>query len=404
MIPDSVIARSVAAVKKYGSLRKAGVAIGVDRATIARHLDRVKFKPEQKPKVDPIEAERTRAAQAAERKEHITAVKELAFRKFLSKLVANEVQPLPATPITQLPKKSKTAHHRFPLLCLTDWHFEERVESAGVHGLNSFDIETACRRVWRVVQACRAWKRDFEASGRFRIPELTVALMGDFLTGTLHGLERHSDAPNVVRAALWCADLLTLALRDLATEFGKLNIVGVVGNHGRLPDDKKVPTKDPTRSWDYLVYEIARRRLENTPGLNWNLPEAYGVLFEVGGHWCYSAHGNFIPNSFGVVGYGMRRFNSALSGNLQAAGKPIKYSFFGHWHASNSSEFAGMESFICPSLIGTQEYGFLKGGSVSKSAQQLFIFDRDLGLCSQERIYGEGGDGDSYRGAYKVAA
>ena len=35
-------------------------------------------------------------------------------------------------------------------------------------------------------------------------------------------------------------------------------MVGTVGNHGRLPDDKKVPSKDPTRSWDYLAYLFAR--------------------------------------------------------------------------------------------------------------------------------------------------
>ena len=77
----------------------------------------------------------------------------------------------------------------------------------------------------------------------------------------------------------------------------------------------------------------------------------------------------------------------------------MKYAFFGHFHSANSSEFAGIEAFICPSLIGTQEYGFLAGGSVNRSAQELFLFSPELGLVSRERLYGEGG---GYSGTYEV--
>jgi hypothetical protein len=90
---------------------------------------------------------------------------------------------------------------------LTDWHFEELLQSVvpgrGVlPASTTYDIPTACRRgSGRVVR-----RPGVEAGHRGRragsgCPELTVALNGDFLTGTLHGLERHSDAPNVVRAA-----------------------------------------------------------------------------------------------------------------------------------------------------------------------------------------------------------
>lgn len=323
---------------------------------------------------------------------------EKSFRSYLAKLVKDAARPMPAISCRVKPAKPVVNHtERFPLLSLNDWHFEEVVNDAAVMGLNSYGIPTACRRVWRIVDSCRAWKRDIEAGGRFLIPELTVALNGDFLTGTLHGLERHSSAPNVVRAALACGDLIALALRDLAEEFPSIRVVGTVGNHGRLPDDRKVPTKDPTRSWDYLAYGIAQRRLENVQHVRWILPEAYGVTYEVGGWQCYQAHGNFIPQSLGIVGYGIRRFTSALASNLAAAGKPLKYALFGHWHQSNSAEFAGLTTFISPSLIGTQEYTFLSGGSVNRAAQLLLVFDKSLGHVTTEVLYGDGhGTGGTY--------
>lgn len=384
---------------KTGSYARTARTLDIPESTVYWHVRcSPKATENGKPEVDPVEQQREKDRQKAREREHVDAVKELAFRDFLANLVEESVPPYPRFPAASKPS-TKSGHERHALLTLTDWHFEERVKAEGVLGLNSYDIDTACRRVYRVIQAARHWKRDLEAGKRFHVPHLTVALMGDLVTGTLHGLERHTEAPNIVRAALGCGDLVALALQDLAQEFGAIRVVGVAGNHGRLPDDRKVPTKDPTRSWDYLTYQVAKRRLAGMPNIEWNFPESYGVIFDVADHMCYVSHGNFIPNNLGVIGYGIRRFTSNLSSNLNAAGKQLKYAFFGHWHQSSAAEFAGLSSFICPSLIGTQEYSFLSGGAVNKPAQCLFVFDRELGLVSQETLYGEG---KAYDGKYEI--
>lgn len=348
---------------------------------------------------DPVERQRERDRTKAHEREYVEALKEHSFRKFLTELVRDNVRPLDKPAYKPPRKASKSGHKRYPLLTLNDWHFEEKVNPEGVLGLNEYSIATACRRVHRIVNACIAWKVDMESGGQYVMPELVIAGLGDMVTGTLHNLEKHSGAPNIVRAALACGDLFALAISDLAGEFGKVTVHGVSGNHGRLPDDRKVPTKDPTRSWDYLVYATAARRLAHDDRVTFNIPNGYGHLFHVGSHHCYMAHGNFIPNNLGVVGYGVRRFAASLGSNLSAAGKPLKYCFFGHWHSAHGSEFAGMECFIAPSLIGTQEYSFLQGGSVNRPAQSLFVFGEEHGLLSQERLYG---DGKGYKGSYKV--
>ncbi len=352
------------------------------------------------PPVDPAAKERERAKSKAERDEFVSAAKEVAFRQVLVDAIKESVPPMPRLAAPK-PKKQSKATEWHPLLNLNDWHFEERVRSEGVLGLNEYDIDICCSRVHRVVKSLIHWKHNFEAGGRFTLPTITVALLGDMMTGTLHGLERHSSATNVVRAAIACGDLIALAIADLAREFETVKVVGVVGNHGRLPDDRKVPTKDPTRSWDYLAYQIALRRLTNQPNVSFDFPGSYGVLFPVAGHLCYAAHGNFIPNNLGIVGYGVRRYMSSLAGALQAVNKPLKFGFFGHWHQSSSAEFGGMQTFICPSLIGTQEYSFLNQGSVNKPAQDCFLFDKDLGLVGRLPFYGEG---QEYDGVYEVAA
>jgi hypothetical protein len=193
------------------------------------------------------------------------------------------------------------------------------------------------------------WKRDAEAAGRVVMPELTVCLNGDFLTGTLHGLEKHSDAPNIVRAALACGDLIALALRDLAADFPAVSVVGVSGNHGRLPDDRKVPTKDPTRSWDYLAYEVARAGWTTCGTSPGTCPTPTACCSESAGTSATQAHGNFIPNNLGVVGYGVRRFTSSLASNLRRPASRCGTPSSATGTRPTAAEFAGIEAFICPS-------------------------------------------------------
>lgn len=347
----------------------------------------------------PEEQQRRNRELAAERESLREIAGEKSLRTFLDRLIRDAADTFPRVPpLARAKKTGAKKTQRFPLLHLSDWHFEEVVKPAAVMGLNEYNTEIAARRVYRVVQAFLDWHRTQEAGGNV-MPEVVVALNGDFLTGVLHGLERHSSAPNVVRATLACGRLIALAIRDLAAAFPSVRVYGTVGNHGRLPDDKKVPTKDPTRSFDYIAYAFAKELLRDTKHITFELPESYGAVYDVGGHTCYQGHGNFIKQQLSIIGYGMRKFVSNLAANMGAAGHALRYAFFGHFHQASSAEFAGVTAFIGPSLIGTQEYGFLSGGSVNRPAQQAYIFDRELGCVSTETLYGEG---PGYDGTYDV--
>lgn len=386
--------------------------LGIHRNTTVRYRDNPHLladvvagdpPPAKAAKVEkPVESAEDKAKRARElaiEREALRAVEgEKSFRHFLDTLVRDAAFPFkPVAPPARASRGAKQTT-RYPVLHLSDWHFEEIVKPAAVMGLNEYDAGVAARRVYRVVRAFLDWCRTQRAGGN-AMPELLVALNGDFLTGVLHGLERHSSAPNVVRATLACGRLIALALRDLAANFPSVRVVGTVGNHGRLPDDKKVPTKDPTRSFDYIAYALARELLRETPHVAFTLPDSYGAVYDVGGHTVYQGHGNFVKQQMGIVGYGMRRFVANLAANMGAAGHSLRYALFGHFHQASSAEFAGVTAFIGPSLIGTQEYGFLSGGSVNRPAQQAFVFDRELGHVSTETLYG---DGPGYDGAYEV--
>lgn len=354
---------------------------------------------------DPVAAEKARVERESTQRQAKAGLKEVVFREWLSGVIAERADLLDPPPAyVPPPALKRNAHHLYPLLHFSDWHFEEIVRPCGVLGMNAYDTGVARRRVYRVVQAFRAWAADQRASGRCRMPELVVALNGDFLSGVLHKAEMNADTRNVVVAAIDCGRLIAAAVRDLAADFPRVRVYGTVGNHGRLPDDKKVDTKNPTRSFDFIAYEFARESTRAVKNVEWDIPDSYLAMYQVAGsHWCVQGHGNFVKQQLGIVGYGMRRQVSNLAANLGAAGRRVRYAFFGHFHNSNSAEFAGVKTFIGPSLIGTQEYGFLSSGSVNDAAQECYVFDRDLGHVGTQVFYGDGPAGQ-YAGSYPPAA
>jgi transposase-like protein len=394
-ISDEKQAAVFAALAAGESVNATARRLRVDRGTVSKY--KVMHDAGEKPETG--EDRRARTRELAREREELNAVAgEKSVRAFLDALVRDAATPFrPVAPPAKAPKGSAKAT-RFPLLHLSDWHFEEIVKPDAVMGLNEYNAGVACRRVYRVVHAFLDWARTQRAGGN-AMPEVVVALNGDMLSGVLHALEKHSSAPNVVRATLACGRLVGLALRDLAANFPRVRVYGTVGNHGRMPDDKKVPTKDPTRSFDYIAYAFARELLRGTKHVVFELPDSYGAVYEVAGHTVYQGHGNFVKQQMGIVGYGMRRFVANLAANMGAAGHSLRYAFFGHFHQASSAEFAGVTAFIGPSLIGTQEYGFLSGGSVNRPAQQCFVFDKELGHCATENFYGEG---SNYDGTYDV--
>jgi hypothetical protein len=348
-----------------------------------------------------LAAERARADRDKAETELKEAIREQSFRNFLAELFAAHLQPIPEQPLSRErpPSRRVRRHIRYPILHLSDWHYAEIVRKEAVIGLNEYDALVTARRAWRVVHSLLDCVDDWEASGKWRFPELTVLLNGDFLTGAIHGLERHTDAPNVIRSTIQCGSLLALVLADLAKRFERVRVVGVVGNHGRLPDDKKVPTKDATRSFDFMAYKLAQVALRDQSNITFEFPDAYGVLFDVAGRTCFLGHGHFLKQQLSIPALGVHRFMTALGSTLAAAMKKLEIVFLGHFHNSAKVEQGGVRTFINSSLIGTQEYGFHHSGKVNVPGQDAYMIDRQLGPIESYVFYGEG---PGYTGTYRL--
>jgi hypothetical protein len=337
---------------------------------------------------DPVDAERERAARQRERREHIDAVRELAFRDVVRGAITEAVNRLEPPPQYRPIVAGKNAVTESMVLNLSDWHADEIVRSENVFGLNEYDREVMDRRSARIVHATVDIKTRLE-SGGYRFPNLVIAANGDMVSGTIHEVERHTDGPNVMQTALRCGQVFASVVRDLSAHFERIYVFGTPGNHGRLGDARKVQTKDPTRSWDYLVYEYAAALLADCPNVQVEVPDAWAVMYELEGKLFYQGHGHFIKSWNSIPFYGINRMTSRLGAVLAKHFRPVDYWLFGHFHVHGSIENAGGEYIINPPLIGPQEFGVHSFGDAVAPGQLLFGVHPKHGITHRWRLSAE---------------
>lgn len=370
------------------SVREIAAAVGVGVGTVSKYRGAV-----EKPRPDPLkeaEERRFRARELAREREQLEAVAgERSFREYLAGLIRESVPTVDAPPVYREAKRSRDGVSESLLLLLSDWHAYEIVKPERVLGLNEYNAEVLARRVWRVTQSVRSIADRLRA-GNYTFPELIVAANGDMISGTIHEVERHSDAPNVIQAAIGCGLLLAESLRDLAASFSKVTVYGTSGNHGRLPDHRRVSQKDPSRSWDYLIYAVAAQALADVKHIRFVLPDSYSVVYQVEGWNVYQGHGHDIKSWQNIPFYGISRAATGLNALRVAAGKPIHYFLFSHFHNPGSITAPGGEYFVNGSLIGGTEFSVNGLGRADRPCQWLLGVHRDHGVTHRWPIYADG--------------
>lgn len=372
------------------SVRAVAAAVKVSVGAVHKHG--AGAKPE-KVKPDPLkeaEERRFRARELAREKDQLLAVAgERSFREYLAGLIRDSLPTVDWPPKYKESPRSKEAVTESLLLLLSDWHAYEIVKPERVLGLNEFNADVLARRVWRVIQSVRSIADRLRVGG-YRFPRLIVAANGDMISGTIHEVERHSDAPNVIQAAIGCGLLLAESLRDLAASFEDVTVYGTSGNHGRLPDHRRVSQKDPSRSWDYLIYAVAAQALADVKHVRFVLPDSYSVVYPVEGWNIYQGHGHDIKSWQSIPFYGISRAATGLNALRVAAGKPIHYFLFSHFHNLGSIKAPGSEYFVNGSLIGGTEFSVNGLGRADPPCQWLLGVHKDNGITHRWPIYADG--------------
>lgn len=215
--------------------------------------------------------------------------------------------------------------------------------------------------------------------------ELVIFLLGDMLEGSLsHHNEREE--------TLLISEQFALAARVLAQFLGRLSalapkarILGVAGNHGRWPGQKRMPTVGRSSNLDTLLYQAIEMIMQKAgfDHVTWDLREASRQLVSIQNLTVQILHGDELRGGEFCVG-GLRKevFHSVLRG--AETGRVPDLWVLGDKHISVNLPMGAGNVLINGSMVGEDVFG--QRFSPTVPSQTLFWVCRERGRFLQSEI------------------
>jgi len=283
------------------------------------------------------------------------------------------------------PVKTKKTHsgvHEMVLM-LSDAHFSEVVDPKVAMGLE-YNEDISKRRIERVRDVTIRYKQLRESS--YPIRKLTVAVLGDMLSGDIHEeLEVTNENPLPVA-------LVTLAyyLHDMGVslrkEFDDVELVFIPGNHPRTTRKPRFKQKT-TMNWEYVLGHFVKALAAGSYTVT--VPKAMVYVHKVFGWRIGMSHGDAVKsNSFaGIPFYGIRQRREAIQALLRHLGQPgLDYLLMGHFHQPTMLVGTDATVLINGAIKGGDEYSIGTYLSSNDPVQLLLTLHEKHGLTDVSQI------------------
>ncbi len=222
-----------------------------------------------------------------------------------------------------------------PVIMVSDIHYGETISREETAGVNNYDAETAKARLQRlcfkVIDLCE----NHMGRAGVKYPGLVVCLGGDLIGGNIHEELRVTNDRTPAQAVNELTDILGSMLKTWADHFGRVFVVSVVGNHGRMtlkPTAKHVVLDN----FDWIIACSLERDFRDDPRIKFMTPEETDAFFTIYGMRFLLTHGDRLGTRggdgiIGAVGPIMRGVVK-LANSERHIGRDFDYLLMGHWH------------------------------------------------------------------------
>jgi len=240
------------------------------------------------------------------------------------------------------------------MLLFSDWQYGEKVTATQTGGLAEYNSEIAEKRLGEMVAMV------IEQQKRQPLKRLNVSGIGDFLEGhAIYASQAYHLDKDVVHQAVHGGQLFAQAMRELSQHFEVVNLVSVLGNHGRF--DKVSPVMS---NMDYMMMKYAEALLDNQTNVRVTIPETWYALVERFGVKYLLAHGDDMVLSRDGADKYQRRWRNLVG--------DFSYVLTGHHHEFSLFTGAGWTTIVNGSLVGPSEYS-LKTMALGGNGMQTLL-------------------------------
>jgi hypothetical protein len=216
-----------------------------------------------------------------------------------------------------------------PVGQLSDVHFEERVDSDDIPGVNNLYNPTVARK------RCEQFFQRFVVmteNSRYltTITSAVIHLGGDLITGYIHDELKESNFLSPTEASLEMEDVvcggLTYVLDKLKLD--ELVVVCSIGNHGRTTEKRRIKTA-AENSYEWLMYKHIAKMMASEKRIKFHIPSGLHQYLQLHTTLCRFHHGDSTAYHGGVGGISIALNKSVNEWNKI---RHADIDYIGHYH------------------------------------------------------------------------
>jgi hypothetical protein len=261
------------------------------------------------------------------------------------------------------------------VLMLSDVHFDEVVRPEQINHCNSYNRQTAIRRLKNVFRNTVVLLKGHMSAAKY--DGIICNLGGDIFSGIIHEELAETNEGAIGQSMMIVEELLIEGIGGLADEFGKVYVPCVTGNHGRM--HKKPRHKNRAfLNFEWIIYQHLAKYFRNDSRISFTIPDGPDAMYPVYGKRYCLTHGDQFRGGEGVGGImvPIMRGASKKAVRQQAISQPFDVILMGHWH-----QYIHMDRMVINgSVKGYDEFAFAMNFPFEPAQQALFIAHPEAGM------------------------
>jgi hypothetical protein len=248
-------------------------------------------------------------------------------------------------------------------LTVSDWHIGEAIKATEIEGMNEFNYQIAEARV-RMLGERFLHNIETMRTG-FRIDELHILAVGDFIAGNIHQeLLMYAEFPPPTQAVK-AGRLLGALVHYLSPHFTRIFVeCNSADNHGRL-FPKPMAKGKSENNFNVVTFSVAEALCERLDNVTFHLHPGMKHVVKIQNTRFLTQHGDVIRGWMGLPHYGIEREKNREKAKRIVIKKIAELKadigfdvmVIGHFHAFGWEE----EIIRNGSLSGTGEYDHASG-------------------------------------------
>ena len=182
---------------------------------------------------------------------------------------------------------------------LSDTHFDEVVSPDEMEGLNAYNREIAKMRLERWAKNVVKMARHYLAGVKY--DGIVLILGGDIFSGDIHEELKETNEATMLESCLFWSEQIAGVVDLFADEFKRVQVVCVVGNHGRMSRKPRMKQR-VVSNFDWLLGKMVERYFAKDARVSFNIPTSADAFLRIYEHGHLITHGDQVHGGGGIGG------------------------------------------------------------------------------------------------------